>query len=173
MRKLRLLGLGWIVWAAGCPGEAGHPMAAPPASSTATASSGVGAPRLLTFAELGGWTYELPAEVGQRPKEGQVPARVLALHGAQVRIQGYLHGTEEEAEAEASDFVLLPDHDACGAPPEMNGWVHVRLKDGRRFTPRHGAKVEVVGRLEVGELLEGDLVLSIYRLEADELKLAE
>src|SRR5262245_52475502 len=117
MRKLAALAL--VLVGVGCPD--GRP--ASPASPAAVASVGSSARRDLSFAELGGWTYELPAEVGERPRPGQIPARLLALDGAQVRLHGFMHETEEEPRAEVTEFVLLPDHDDCGAPPEMNGWV--------------------------------------------------
>lgn len=162
-----------VVVAMGATGQCPMCAPAPLAATAAVGSVGPDGRRIVTFEELGGYTYELPTEIGERPRPGQIPAAVLALDGLQVRMQGYMMSTEsEDTPGEVSEFILLPHLlDCCfGKIPDMNAWVHVRLTGGQRVTALTAVPVEVTGRLGVGEEFQDDLLLGIYRIDATEVK---
>ncbi|MCA8972181.1 MAG: DUF3299 domain-containing protein [Planctomycetes bacterium] len=91
-----------------------------------------------------------------------LPAKVQKLHGKTIGIQGFvrsLDGSDEQITA----FWLIDQNCDCAGLPRMNEYIVCTMPEGKSFA-NDGRPVRVVGKLEVGEVREGDYVTSIYRL---------
>lgn len=131
------------------------------------------------FDTLAGYYYELPSNDGEtiklndpqlaQPKE-QIPAPIKALSSKKVAVQGFMVPVKIEKGA-TKQFLLVKDQSLCcfGRVPRMNEWVSVKMS-GNRSTKFIGDQpVTVFGTISVGEEIEKGEVLSIYRMEADDV----
>ena len=118
-------------------------------------------PLQLTFSILGSWQYR----EGKTP----VPDYIQKFNDKKVLIRGFMLGLGEVKEV--SQFVLIPSLYGCcfGQPLDVNHVLAVKLTRDRktRFIPD---VVEVRGTFHVGEVREDDQVISLYRVDADEVK---
>jgi hypothetical protein len=125
--------------------------------------------RAIEFSTLSNFEYELPDpfDVGAPAKKYDVPAKVKALDGTLVELEGFMLPLDITPDG-VSQFMLNASIDLCyfGAPVRMNEWVLVRMKGGTRAKFTHLATT-VRGRFEVGEVMKNGRVTSLYRLEAD------
>ena len=167
-----------------------------PASTTTTTASAVGTSAVstttkqgdsdflnVTFDTLSSYYYEIPdvaepAKPGEkveasgdikRPKD-QIPAPVKALNGKKVSMQGFMIPIKLDKGATKS-FLIVKDRSVCcfGRVPRMNEWVSVKM-NGDKTTKFIGDQpVTIFGTLEVGEEIVSGEVMSIYRLNADDV----
>ncbi len=128
----------------------------------------------ISFQTLGGFNYVVPLPPeGAKPEDAppvpknQIPETIKRLDGKQVAIRGFMVPTVFENDGVRS-FILVRDQALCcfGVMPKMNEWLDVRMKDDRKAEFFPDRPITVVGKLEVGEQYEGNIVLSVYRMEA-------
>lgn len=135
-----------------------------------------GAYQVTSFALLGSYLYKYP-ELITTPDGGskletkdQMPASIKALDAKKVFIKGFMLPSEMD-KGRVKTFVLLKNTMGCcyGVAPMMNEWIYVSLGAGKtvEFTP--DVPIGVEGTLEVGEEIEKNTVMSLYRLKADEV----
>jgi hypothetical protein len=157
-----------------------------PTASTATASAASAQPiksdgdyTTVTFDTLSSYYYEVPnlepsavqrdAAEGKRPKD-QIPAPIRAFDKKKISIQGFMIPIKLEKGA-TKEFLIVKDQSVCcwGRVPRMNEWVSVRMSGGKttKFIPDQ--PVTIFGTLQVSEEIEKGEVLSIYRLDADDV----
>ncbi|MHC4548467.1 MAG: DUF3299 domain-containing protein [Planctomycetota bacterium] len=122
----------------------------------------------LTFDKLASYPYEIE-EMGQepQPRKEQIPASVKALHGKKIAIKGFMVPLKNDGE-EVVEFVLLRNQGACcfGIVPRMNEWIHVTMEPTKIAPYAVDVPLTVFGTLEVGEVFENGLLMSIYRMES-------
>ena len=119
-------------------------------------------PKRLAFDTLKKWTY-----IEGKTK---IPDFIQKLDGQVVEMTGYM--SAPDTADDIHDFVLVPSLWGCcyGQPPVPNHVVLVKVRKGLK-TAYYEKPLIVRGRFRVGEeRIEGDLI-SLYRLEADEIKI--
>lgn len=131
------------------------------------------------FDTLGAFYYEIPNADGDavkitdpqlaRPKD-QIPAPVKALTGKKVAVQGFMVPVKVEKGA-TKQFLLVKDQSLCcfGRMPRMNEWVSVKMTGDKAARFIGDQPITVFGTLTVGEEYEKGEVLSIFRMEADDV----
>lgn len=131
------------------------------------------------FDTLAGYYYELPSNDGEtikladpqlaQPKE-QIPAPIKALNSKKIAVQGFMVPVKIEKGA-TKQFLLVKDQSLCcfGRMPRMNEWVSVKMSGDRATKFIGDQAVTVFGTISVGEEIEKGEVLSIYRMEADDV----
>jgi hypothetical protein len=133
----------------------------------------------LGFDTLAGYYYELPTNDGETltlkdpqlaPPKEQIPAPIKALTAKKVAVQGFMVPVKIEKGA-TKQFLLVKDQSLCcfGRMPRMNEWVSVKMSGDRSTKFIGDQPVTVFGTLSVGEEIEKGEVLSIYRMEADDV----
>lgn len=131
----------------------------------------------LSIDQLACYPYDLLAmnewlhdpEAGPRPD--QIPVQVRRLNGKRVELRGYMMPVTMYEDGTPM-FLLLRDALACcfGMAHGMNAWVRVEMKNDERVGYVSGTPIVVRGTLEVGEQIEDDLVMSIYRLRGERVR---
>ncbi|MBL8878697.1 MAG: DUF3299 domain-containing protein [Phycisphaerales bacterium] len=131
----------------------------------------------LSIDQLACYPYDLLAmnewlhdpESGPRPE--QIPEQIRKLNGKRVELRGYMMPVTMYEEGTPM-FLLLRDALACcfGMAHGMNAWVRVEMKNDERVAYVSGTPIVVRGILEVGEQVEDDLVMSIYRLRGERVR---
>ena len=134
-------------------------LAASSASSQPDASSKI---VKLSFDTLKQWTYVQ----GKTP----IPDFIKKLDGVYVEMTGFM--ISPNSSDNISDFVLAPTLWGCcyGQPPAVNHVVLVKMSRGRE-TEYYEKAIRVRGRFHVGEERIDDCVVSLYRLDADDVAL--
>lgn len=128
-----------------------------------------------TWETLGGFFYQPPdpesLDIPGLPKpKNEIPAEVKALSGKKVVVQGYMVPLRVR-KGEVTEFVICRTIPACcfGDSTRMNEWVHVKMPKDKSCSYSQNQQVSVFGALEVGELVNEGIVLSIYRMTADQV----
>ena len=142
----------------------------------------------VNFDTLGSYFYEIPdlsgatasqspavkpaadaPKVVARPKD-QIPAPIRAFSGKRVAVQGFMVPIRIEKGATKS-FLLVKDQSLCcyGRMPRMNEWVSVKMTGDKAAKFIGDQPVTVFGTLQVGEEIDKGEVLSIYRLDAEDV----
>jgi hypothetical protein len=124
----------------------------------------------LTFEDLASYEYKFP-EIGAEAKPtDQIPASVKKYHGREIAIQGFMIPIKTEGE-QVLEFVLVRNQFACcyGVVPKMNEWLHVKMTLGNAAPYALDVPITIYGKLDVGELWENGVVMSLYRLACDDV----
>ena len=100
----------------------------------------------------------------------QIPQPIKDLNTKKIALQGFMVPIDLK-NGKSTKFLLVKDQSLCcfGRMPRMNEWISVRMKSGstvRVFTDR---PVSVLGTLTVCEQIENGEVISLYRMEADDV----
>ncbi len=132
--------------------------------------------RKVTFTQMGSWEYKPPAI----PKEGEVPPALTSierfpppirdLNGEKISVEGYMIPVEVDRD-KVKSFVFVSSPLVCcfGLVPKLNEWFLVRMAgDGRAFIMMD-LPITVRGRLSLGEEIKNRSIVSLYRIEADEV----
>jgi len=124
----------------------------------------------ITFARLSNYKYEYPDPDDPAPPKDQIPDAIEALHGKDVAFRGFMLPVKTEGKR-VTEFLLMKDQSACcfGVWPQMNEWIHVILKEGESAPMVWDIPITVFGTLEVGEVYEKKILMSIYRLRYHKL----
>ena len=124
----------------------------------------------ISFARLSSYPYVYPDPDDPNPPKDQIPEAIQALHGKDVAIRGFMLPVAQE-NGRVTEFLLMKDQSMCcfGYMPEMNEWVHVILKKGQTAPMIWDIPTTVFGTLEVGEVYEKKILMSIYRLRYHKL----
>ena len=127
----------------------------------------------VAFDVLGSYYYEIPNSdevLKSETRRDQIPVPIKAFDGKKVAVQGFMVPLKMEHGATKS-FLIVKDQSLCcfGRMPRMNEWISVKMAGKRttKFIPDQ--PVTVFGVLSVGEEIEKGEVLSVYRLEAEDV----
>jgi hypothetical protein len=115
---------------------------------------------LLPFEVLKKWTYV----EGKTP----IPDFIRAFDGKNVNMTGYMMPLDTYDDIRS--FILMPSPFGCcyGQPPAVNHVVLVRMADNKRAKYFEDA-VRVRGRFHCGKEKKDIELLSLYRIDADEV----
>jgi hypothetical protein len=98
----------------------------------------------------------------------KLPDKVRQLDGKKIAIVGFVRSEDGRAE-DITDFWLIDQACDCEGTPKMNEMIWCTMPDGQKFA-NDGSPVEVVGSFEASEDVEGDYVLSLYRLKVTSVR---
>jgi hypothetical protein len=126
--------------------------------------------RLVGWEDLLIPDYEPPSPFDEEEytKEEIFPAAVLALHGLEVAVEGFMEPIAWKGDR-VTHFLLSPYPPGCcfGGMPGYDEWIDVRTKDPRGVEYHAYRTVRVTGLFEVGEDFDDyGYLRSIFRLEA-------
>ena len=129
---------------------------ATPSSPDASANARL-SPARASFDLLGGWKYI----EGKTP----IPEKIRKLDGQWVEVSGFMWSNNQIDNL--TRFVLVQSLWGCcfGQTPDMNHFMDVTLEPGK-MASFYPDPVRVIGRLSVGEKIEGGRCVSIYRMDA-------
>jgi hypothetical protein len=181
--------LAWLAW--GCSQDAPPPVAAydpslrgQPLRSAPSAPGGASsaptaddAPKQrgaaaqsvwieIDVADLSNWDYD--------EGSGEIPPEILDWNGDKLAVHGFMNPTKFDKQG-VIEFMLTAIPGACcfGSIPRLNEWVVVRLPAGKSAEYSYYAPIVVRGELEVGELVKEGAVLSLFRMEAQDIAAGE
>ena len=129
---------------------------------------------IVQFDSLADFPYQqwwLSPEANPTPPPEQLPAAVRALNGKASGIAGFINPLDLDDKGTMSNFMLMRTQSLCcyGAPLTLQDWIDVKLPEGQRVRPTMHVPVFVMGKLEVGEIIEHGFAKSLYRLQADKV----
>lgn len=136
----------------------------------------------LPFMVLAGYNYptniyvpagpnDPRAEGAEKHEDREIPEGVRELDDKKVVIRGYMMPIDFE-DGGTNEFILsrvIPSCFYC-QPPQLNDWVEVKTKGGKRVPYYPDSPIDVYGTLTVSELIEDGFVVSLYRFEADKVE---
>lgn len=115
----------------------------------------------LSFDTLGNWTYI----EGKTP----IPDEVKKFNGQEVELSGFMMPLTQTEQI--TEFMMIQALWGCcyGKPPAVNHVVMVKMKDGQsvKFYPE---PIRVRGKFNVGETRQDNYLVSLYRLDAEEIQ---
>ncbi len=116
----------------------------------------------VSFKFLGGFDYSADKEI---------PEPVMVLNGEVVQVTGFMLPVDFDS-GRVNSFLLMNSRMACcfGVMPRENEFIYVEMPDGVTTKFMTDIPINVSGRLEIGE---GNLVGSLYTLDALSIKKAE
>jgi hypothetical protein len=158
-------------------GKSSAPVVAmkPSDSAPAPASTDEGEYLKLGFETLSSYFYATPsmdnAQNPERKRDKQIPSPVRNLNGKKVTVTGFMKPLDIDTSGGVKSFMLLKDTSVCcyGRLPRMNEWVRVQMREGKTAAFIPDQPITVIGTLEVGEDIQKGVVLSIYRLHAEDV----
>ncbi|HLX63589.1 MAG TPA: DUF3299 domain-containing protein [Planctomycetota bacterium] len=125
----------------------------------------------LSFTTLASFYYELPEPNANSTRPDPFPAPIKAFNGKRVAIQGFMLPTDLK-NGRTTRFLLCRDQSICckwGPQPRMNEWISVIMTPGKAAHVVMDQPVTVFGSIEIGEQIENGEVMSVYRLDADDV----
>ncbi|MDX2127463.1 MAG: DUF3299 domain-containing protein [Chloroherpetonaceae bacterium] len=125
----------------------------------------IGASFRITFNDLREYKYN-------RRGNSKVPDKLKGLEGKEVEIAGYMIPMNEAMEVREFMLVQIPFFGCCySVPPEPNETIMIRMEKGKSteyvYTP-----IRVKGKFKISETKIDDFVVSIYQMEASDVKAA-
>ncbi len=123
--------------------------------------------RGISFQALAGYKYVYNEKaIRSGTAKDQIPEEIKALNNQKVAVQGYMMPTSMEKDKTKS-FMLIVNQMACcyGLSPMLNGWIFVTMEEGRNTNFIMDVPVSVSGVLEVGEKVEEDGSITLYRMK--------
>ncbi len=128
---------------------------------------------LVPFAVLANYPYDpylrFDTPPGEEPGE-QIPEKIKALNGSVISVEGFMMPIEMRNDV-VRTFLLVRNRMMCcfGVQVSMNEWVLVKMRgaNGARFY--NDVPLRVRGKIEVGEDVQDGMVMSLYRMYADEV----
>lgn len=126
------------------------------------------------FSLLAGFDYDVYAVEssvdGDRVTLDLIPPQIRALNDKPVALRGFMVPIDV-VRNKARSFLLVRNRMMCcfGIPTGVNEWVYVKMDGNKTAEYAKDIAVTVMGRLSVGESLSDGLVMSIYRMVADEV----
>ncbi len=121
------------------------------------------------------WPYPLEEADPNLHASKEIPASVKSIHGKRVAVSGFMMPVAVR-NGQVDAFLLVRNQLMCcfGMPVGPNEWIDVKMKDGVRARYVPDVPVTVFGLIDIGENATKDgLVLSLYRMVADEVKLPD
>lgn len=131
----------------------------------------------LSFDELAAYEYidhsqNLDYDMSQHVVDAQIPDRVKALNEQTIIVSGFMVPVDMD-EGMITSFILTNSTLLCcyGIMPNMNEWVWVEMEEGTSAEYYNNIPVKVKGTIQVGEEIEQNIIISLYRMNATEVGL--
>jgi len=116
----------------------------------------------LTIKDLGNFDFDVD-------RGGNIPADVMALSGATIRISGFMIPMDQAENI--TQFALVPSLFACcfGQPPQIQHTVVVNCPKGKAVS-YYPDEIVVEGVLKVEEKKDEGFIISIFEMEVGSVK---
>jgi len=114
-------------------------------------------------------TTDTKTDEPKEPKHS-IPDAIKALDKKKVAIKGYMMPIDFE-DGGTNEFVLTRNIPSCFycQPPQLNDWVEVKMKDGKRVPYIPDGIIELYGTLDVGEQREDGFIVNLYRMTGEKV----
>lgn len=127
-----------------------------------------------SFEDIGDWKYERNwsgVGVGGGGGTAKIPTNVRAWHNRKIAILGYMQPLDLDEENRVKSFMLMRNQAACcyGAPITLADWIEVTAPAGTTFEAMLHKPITVLGTLDVGEKLVDNFVVSVFRMQPDQV----
>jgi hypothetical protein len=118
--------------------------------------------RRVTIKDLGNFDYDAD-------KGGNIPADVMALDGATIRMNGFMIPIDQADTI--TSFALVPDLFACcfGQPPQVQHTIICRAPAGKSVS-YYPDELTVEGKLKVEEKKDEGFIISVFEIEVASVK---
>lgn len=130
----------------------------------------------VPFELLTSYEYEWSTTTGEASGDAadRIPPQVRALDEAKVFVQGYMQPIDFDKDGVKS-FLLTAIPGGCcfGMIPRLNEWIDVTMPEGQYAEYTYFDKVEIRGKLLVGEAKSGEVVTALYRMTPDSFSVVE
>lgn len=128
------------------------------------------------FELLTSYEYEWSTTTGEAKgdESTRIPFEVRALDQAKVFVQGYMQPIDFDKNGVKS-FLLtnIPGGCCFGMIPRLNEWIDVTMAEGDYAEYTYFDKIEIRGKLLVGEAKSGEVVTALYRMKPDAVTIVE
>lgn len=128
------------------------------------------------FELLTSYEYEWSTTTGEvkGDESTRIPFEVRALDQAKVFVQGYMQPIDFDKHGVKS-FLLtnIPGGCCFGMIPRLNEWIDVTMPAGEYAEYTYFDKLEIRGKLLVGETKSGEVVTALYRMTPDAVAIVE
>ncbi len=128
------------------------------------------------FELLTSYEYEWSTTTGEAASDAasRIPFEVRALDQAKVFVHGYMQPIDFDKNGVKS-FLLtnIPGGCCFGMIPRLNEWIDVTMPEGEYAEYTYFDKLEIRGRLLVGEAKSGEVVTALYRMTPDAVAIVE
>ena len=142
--------------------------------------------RELTFEHFSDFQYQPPGGARidnispplpldqDRPFEDRIPENLRSLDGAKVAVLGFSMPLAGSITA-MTQFVLVRNMMICcyGVAPEMNEWIFVEARSEQKIRYHQNIPVVLRGVLHVNEVVEKGFVISLFEMEAHDLRILD
>ncbi len=157
---------------AGATPAAPQPAPTPPAAKAPSPPAAADDFKTVTFDELAGFDYALYAEDAKNPHE--VPAKIQALAGKRVAVDGYMMPLQYEAGG-AKKFILMKNQFGCcyAATPKLNEWVEVTMEGGSVAEYQPHVLVTAWGVLDVKPQARDGMATGLYQMKGSKVEFTE
>ncbi len=98
----------------------------------------------------------------------ELPKEVTKYHEEEISISGFMR-REDSGTGPVDFFMLINDACGCEGTPKLNEVIFCAMPSGESTEIKPGS-VTVTGTIYVEEVLDDDIVVSIYNLDADTVK---
>ncbi|MHC4222871.1 MAG: DUF3299 domain-containing protein [Planctomycetota bacterium] len=124
----------------------------------------------VTFDRLASWIYTYPEPEAKEGRDGLFPVSIQKLDGRGVAIKGFMIPITVDGE-DVTEFLLVRSRMFCcfGVMPKMNEWLHIKMAKGKKSPYAVDIPITVFGKMAVGEIIENGVVMSLYRMEGEEV----
>ena len=130
----------------------------------------------VSFELLTSYEYEWSTTSGQASQSAaeRIPFEVRALDQAKVFVHGYMQPIDFDKNGVKS-FLLtnIPGGCCFGMIPRLNEWIDVTMPEGEHAEYTYFDKIEIRGKLLVGEAKSGEVVTALYRMTPDAVAIVE
>jgi hypothetical protein len=124
----------------------------------------------VTFDRLASWVYIYPEPEAKEGRDDIFPVSIQKLDGRGVAIKGFMIPITVDGE-DVTEFLLVRSRMFCcfGVMPKMNEWLHIKMAKGKKSPYAVDIPITVFGKMAVGEIIENGIVMSLYRMEGEEV----
>ncbi len=130
----------------------------------------------VAFELLTSYEYEWSTTTGEAAGDAasRIPFEVRALDQAKVFVHGYMQPIDFDKHGVKS-FLLtnIPGGCCFGMIPRLNEWIDVTMPEGEYAEYTYFDKIEIRGKLLVGEAKSGEVVTALYRMTPDAVAIVE
>lgn len=131
----------------------------------------------LSFNEISNYSYVIPTFEStyfgriETPRN-QIPSAITALNGKRASVTGFMLPIKLD-KGQCKEFLLVADRSLGGCcwsrVPRMNEWISVKMTGDHAHRFVSDQPVTVTGNFHAGEEIVNDEVMSLYRIDADDV----
>lgn len=125
----------------------------------------------ISFSTLAGFKIPQTDEAGQTI---EIPDDIKSLNGKKIAITGFMYPLNFDA-GKTSEFILMRMVPSCYfcQMPSLTDWIDVATKDHKLVDVIAENPVVIYGTIQVGPVTEDGYVTSVYRISAEDVRIAK